>query len=58
MSINMYVNMFFVLHEVLNMTSIIVCIGVSTLPQNLLNMETVHHDSPSPLKKLDFSEPC
>ena len=43
----MYVNMFFVLHEVLNMTSIIVYIGVSTLPKNL-NMETVHHDPPPP----------
>ena len=54
----MYVNMFFVLHEVLNMTSIIVCTGVSTLPQNLLNMETVRHDPPPPLKKLNVSEPC
>ena len=50
MSINMYVNMFFVLHEVLNMTSIIVCIGVLTLPQNLLNMETVHHEPLLPKK--------
>ena len=45
-SINTYVDMFFVLHEVLNMTSIIVCIGVSTPPQNLLNMEAVHHEQP------------
>ena len=45
MSINMYVNVF-CLHEVLNMTSIIVWIGVSTLLKNLLNMETVHHDPP------------
>ena len=58
MSNNMYVNMFFVLHEVLNMTSIIVCIGVSNLPQNLLNLETVHHDPPPPLKNLNVSEPC
>ena len=50
--------MMFVLHEVLNMTSIIVCIGVSTPPQNVLNMEAVHHD-PSPIQNLDFSKtPC
>ena len=58
MSINTYVSMMFVLHEVLNMTSIIVCIGVSTPPQNVLNMEAVHHD-PSPIQNLDFSKtPC
>ena len=44
MSINMYVNMFFVLQDVFNMASIIVYLGVSALPQNILNMETVHHD--------------
>ena len=55
MSINTYVSMMFVLHEVLNMTSIIVCIGVSTPPQNVLNMEAVHHD-PSPIQNLDFSK--
>ena len=46
MSINTYANIFFVLHEVLNMTYIIVCTGVSAPPQNLLNMEAVHHDPP------------
>ena len=49
MSINMYINMFFVLHDVFNMTSIIMCLGVSALPQNLLDMETVHHDPPPSL---------
>ena len=52
MPINTYVNMFFLLHEVLNMTSIIVCIGESTPPQNLLNMEAVYHDPPP--KKFGF----
>ena len=58
MSINTYVYMFFVLHEVLNMKSIIVYNGVSTPTQNLLNMETVYHEPPlSPLKIWIFQNP-